>query len=295
MKKMPLLKRCAFCRFEGKLSREHVFAEWLEPYLPNFDATGHTTSQNFHSTDLDGKNAAPLFQTWKKGVLQNPKAKPSRQKLEIVCEDCNSIWMSRIQDQVKPTLLPMIHGKWPSPFSIWDRRILAVWGTMFTMVVEHADSNTQASTFEERERLRLWLEPPPNWFVFIGLKSGPMWQIGFNHFGWDSMKTALSEAISPAGALAAGEKEMQSTGWIVGPLYFQTFSSRLPEFIFDPLAFAEKHGLRLVWPMLGLPIDRPSKVLDDIDADNASAALLPAQPSKFGRRRAWEIWGKNIK
>jgi hypothetical protein len=97
------------------------------------------------------------------------------------------------------------------------------------------------------------------------------------------------EAASALRTFATTPKEAQSTGWVLGPLYFQTFSSNIAEISVDQAAFAKTHGLTVLWPSTDLTISRPTKVLDDIEADNASAAL-PPNPSRNGLRRAWEIW-----
>jgi hypothetical protein len=162
---------------------------------------------------------------------------------------------------------------------------------MFTMVIEFADPSTQATTFADREKLRLNPEPPPGWCIWIGLHSGPLWTLGFNHFGWRKpsfFRGTDEEAALLLRALTTAPKEAQSTGWVLGPLYFQTFSSNNPEIGVDEEAFAKTHGLANLWPSDDLPILRPSKVMDDIDADRASAALIP-NTSRTGIRKAWEI------
>jgi hypothetical protein len=116
--------------------------------------------------------------------------------------------------------------------------------------------------------------------------------LGFNHFAWSRPTLVFGEEEKELAArtLPDAQKEMQSTGWVFGPLYFQTFSSVVPEFQVNNTAFAEKHGLRVVWPSDGITIDRPVKVLDDIDADNASRGLRPNYLPNTYLRRAGEIW-----
>jgi hypothetical protein len=289
------LKPCGFCGARVKLSEEHIFADWLAPYLPDIGPAGHTTSQRMHRIPGPKGVAAlkmkPLTVKAKSGILQGRRKPVKSSSLKIVCERCNNGWMSRVQDQVKPILLPMLHGLWPTEISRWDRRILAAWATMFTMVIEFADPGTQATTFPDREKFRLNPEPPAGWHVWVGLHSGPLWKLGYTHFGWlrPIFSDTDEEAASALRTFATTPKEAQSTGWVLGPLYFQTFSSNIAEISVDQVAFAKTHGLTVLWPSTDLTISRPTKVLDDIEADNASAALLP-NPSRNGLRRAWEIW-----
>jgi hypothetical protein len=282
------IKECAFCGARVKLTEEHIFAEWLAPYLPSGNFHEHTVSQTIRNLT---HNVSRVF--WREGDLHR-RSNPKNSTLKIVCEQCNTVWMSRLQTQVKPILLPMLQGRWPEINSPWERRILAAWAVMFTMVVEFADLNTQATSFSEREYLRLVLAPPNGWYVWIGLHKGPLWRAGSNHFGWaNPIMLADERPETLAAALAAHHKPtVQCTGWVVGPVYFQTISSSNRGFKVDELTFAKRHGLRVVWPSDNLPIERPVDVLDDIAADNVSKALLPEWVSRSTLRRAWEIWTK---
>jgi hypothetical protein len=215
---------------------------------------------------------------WSKGAMHGEGAIGNK-TIQIVCEPCNTGWMSRLQDQVKPTLVPILEGKWPDNLSSWDRRVLAAWAAMFTMVIEFTDPRTQATSFSQRENLRLTLEAPKGWYVWIGLHEGPLWKVGYNHFGWGQPRE-LTDALPPI--------EMQSTGWVVGPAFFQTLSSTIYGFKANEFAFAKKHGLSVVWPSDGRAIVRPINVLDDISADGASSDLLPPDLSRTNIRRAWE-------
>ena len=281
---------CVFCGARGKLTEEHAFADWLEPYVPFVGRSSHTTSRAV--SKLPALSAEDYVETWRKGLLHK------RKKLKIVCARCNNEWMSRLQTQAQPVLLPMLQGRWPETISAWDRRGLAAWATMFTMVAEFADPHTQTIDFASRERLRLNVSPPDGWYVWIGLTRCVLWRLGFNHFAWgkpivvwpapgQSSKEALAAA-----ALTPPKKHMQSTGFVVGPVFIQTMSSSEPGLKVDAAAFAKRHGLRVVWPSDNLAIERPVNVLDDIAADKASAGLLPPYYPRNNIRRAWESWVK---
>jgi hypothetical protein len=279
-------KECVFCGAQGKLTEEHAFADWLEPYVPLCGVGSHTTSHAVNK--LPVTSPSDRIETWKKGLLHK------RKKLKIVCKRCNNEWMSRLQTQVKPILLPMIQGHWPETMSAWDRRGLAAWATMFTMVAEFSDPNTQTIDFTARERLRLTIEPPDGWYVWVGLTRCVLWRMGFNHFAWGkptvvwpSSGQSEQEALAAA-ALTTTKKQMQCTGFVVGPVFIQTVSSSEPGLKIDAAAFAKRHGLRVVWPSDNLPIERPVSVLDDIGADQASRGLLPPYYPRVNIRRAWE-------
>jgi hypothetical protein len=55
---------------------------------------------------------------------------------------------------------------------------------------------------------------------------------------------------------------VQTTGFIVGPLLFQVFSSRTPLMDVDHMRFAAKFDLRTICPIGGEPITRPAQAHD---------------------------------
>jgi hypothetical protein len=281
-------KSCAFCGDRTKLTREHVFADWLAPYLPE-GSSGHAVVSNLRGLDGASLKMVADQSHSRQGSLHNLRRTTKKNTLKVTCEACNTGWMSRLQEQVKPILLPMIQGEWPE-ISSWQRRILAAWAVMFTMIAEFADQSTQSSRFEDRERLRLTLTPPPHWYVWAGLFQPVLWTLGFNHFGWSRPRFVHSyeDVTAIARKLTSGPKEMQSTGWVLGKLYLQSFSSIMPDSKMDQDAFAEKHNLRVIWPDDGGAIVRPIKVLEDIDADSASTSILPSYFPRTNLRRAWD-------
>jgi len=280
----PLLpKECIFCGAWENLTGEHVFAEWLAPYLPKIGRTGHTATKTLRVLDASSLKVIRDTHFARKGTLHK-RGPLKNQTLKIVCARCNTGWMSMLQGQVKPILLPILEGGWPGEIAAWERRILAAWAAMFTMVVEFSDLDTQVTPFEDRERLRLTLEPPDGWYIWIGLHAGPLWTSGFNHFAWPSIPKVYSKGQIDK----AYKNDVQSTGWLVGPAFFQTISAGVPGYPVDRFAFAIRHGLRVVWPSDKLPIERPVRVMDDIAADNVTVGHLPHFYPRKTLRKAWE-------
>ena len=273
---------CAFCPFTGRLSKEHIWAEWLRPHLPRaFALNRHTTSVSTMTEEgeLLGHRATP-------GLLDKRSGDPRAQTLRVVCEACNNKWMSLLQSKSKPVLTTLINGDWPA-LGPDERTILAAWCTMFTMVVEHADPRTLTSTFAERAELRAERHPPPNWTVWIGRSlPGDIWNGAWNHFGGGARgyldpNTGVTHRIA--------RNDTQSTAAIVNCLYFQTFSTTSEARKLDAEAFALRHGLAVLWPMgtaSPASLARPQTVLDRFAADSASRFLAhPGMPIRY----AWEV------
>lgn len=270
----PLPKTCAFCG-SPDLTREHVYAKWMLPYIGK--SGGHTVS--ITAVDLTSR-------------ASRHAARPGRlnrgmRVLRIVCGPCNSGWMSLLQAQAKRIVAPFLKGQWPE-IAVNDQRTLAAWITMTAMVSEFKDLATMASTREQREYLRSRLEPPPQWSIWLGHHRGRLWHSGTNHFGWNSIPLAafvsdLEKAIPIA---LARTKDSQSTALVFDSLFVQTLSSTNPGIKIREAAVAERYGLRVLWPLTGAPILRPTKVLSDLEADAISAAFVPLPRNRI--RRAWE-------
>jgi hypothetical protein len=64
-----------------------------------------------------------------------------------------------------------------------------------------------------------------------------------------------------------------------------TFSTSFDEARVDGPAFADKFGMRCIWPTHEKTLIRPNERLNDLAANDASAALVP---SGMVKRLAWE-------
>jgi hypothetical protein len=195
--------------------------------------------------------------------------------------------MGRLQEQAKPILIPYLSGEWPE-IPPEKQRTLAAWVTMATMVFEFADRGTQATRTGDHEHLRLTIEPPANWCIWLGKFKGQHWRSCFNHFGWAVNAVTVSGETRPGLQAALVEvADSQTTAFVLGTLFVQTFSSYRTNI--DALATGERLGLRLLWPTTGDTVLLPTRVLSDIEADGISRSFIPL-PWQAQRlvRRAWE-------
>lgn len=103
-----MVTQCAFCGSGGKMTREHVFGQWVS-------RIGLDTSPARH-------RAGPLNR-----VPRDLGAHaPFSQTVKQVCAPCNNGWLSRIEDLARRALTPAIMGQ-PQPLAAGDRAGIAVW------------------------------------------------------------------------------------------------------------------------------------------------------------------------
>ncbi len=243
-----------FCIFCGgsRLSREHIWPDWLRNYVPR-DMTSHTQG---HA--VIGK----LGTTTKAKTLSGD---PRSRRLRVVCESCNNGWMSQLQERIKPILVPLLKGE-----SVRLRRsaqiALATWSTMFAMVAEYVFPDSVVSPPRELRLFKDNQHPLDNWQFWIGRYVRGRW---VPH----AVRNLL--AFIPAKQFTQREREglipfnTQELTFTVGQLYIRAFSSSLPR-IKKPWVIPKECGDAMVriWP---LDADKvrwpPSRTLDDREAE----------------------------
>ena len=75
---------------------------------------------------------------------------------KVVCESCNTGWMSDLETDVKSALLPLVVGS-PTVVSLDEQRLLAAWAQKTAMTLEHTFSSPPESIYysaEERSNFR---------------------------------------------------------------------------------------------------------------------------------------------
>ena len=107
---------------------------------------------------------------------------PIGAKVPIVCSDCNSGWMSQIQERAKPYLIPLFRGE----LTILNpdaQRWVATWACMATIMGEFLSRKIGANAIgqSDRETLMRTQLPPRNWRIWIGKCSQENWPSQWLH------------------------------------------------------------------------------------------------------------------
>lgn len=223
---------CIFCKDPG-LTKEHIWANWLEPYLKR------TYPRTKHILDWRVRGPNGFTRTVSKGRLDR-QGDPRTQKLYIVCKKCNNGWMSALQEAAKPVLVPLIGGNWYA-LPPQDQTVLSAWATMFTMVYEWADPKTVAATDDERRFLREFNKSPDHWNVWIGRYEGTA-RIDTKHTG-----IRFSRKGDDMQSLTCNT---QITTFVAGEIVFHLFSSTaeiIREFDLDA-SYEHELKIRRIWP-----------------------------------------------
>ena len=240
---MTSARTCAFCDNPAKLTREHIYGQWLKSFAQSpYPKTEHITSLRRIDPDT-GTNINSVG----RGKLNRP-GKPYSHQLRIVCESCNNTWMSAIQEEAKDRLIPLINGNWPKLNEI-ALKAISSYATMVTMVIEFADLNTLTTSLESRKLFKNSREPNTNWQILVGLCNNIDEQTGaFWHRGGKLLFSEEGQVTDKPNA--------QTTTFILGKCFIYTISGPI-QFLMPPLEYASHLGIRLFWPLLDAEPKRP--------------------------------------
>ncbi len=239
-------KACIFCGETKNLSGEHIFADWMSPYLPpSPEGTLHVVEYINH--DDVGRIGERLLE---RGRLQQAGDHRAR-KIKVVCGTCNNGWMSRLQELARPYLEPRLQARWAF-MPVAGQKAVACWAAMFSMVFEASQPET--ASFSQAQRSEFWssegLEPPQDLLVWLGrMQNGVFRPISVWHKG---LRQGSMIGAAPKARHLKSLCHAQVTGAVADKLYIQTFSQSTVDLDSQRLAelgqISESFGLIQVWP-----------------------------------------------
>jgi len=110
---------CVFCERDGKLTREHVWPQWVRPSLDHPDGAGTATRTIIRPGGTEERSY---------------KARPANVVVRSVCEECNGGWMSELEQRAKSVLLPMVEDRGPVTLGATDAETVATWAIKTALV-----------------------------------------------------------------------------------------------------------------------------------------------------------------
>ena len=162
--------RCPFCGSSGRLTKEHVWPQWLRAKGPAYGLW----APHFQGQRLSGSVTQAV--TNEQGVVEYiPTAGPAAGEFLAtvtvkVCGGCNRQWNERLEKPVQQLLGPVFNGGTTS-LTPTDRRVLARWAVKCFVVYARATTAAEVDPFPESERRRQVkpsADPNNRWDVWIG-------------------------------------------------------------------------------------------------------------------------------
>jgi hypothetical protein len=265
------------------MSNEHVWGKWLRPYVRADMKKHHSYAERIHRPGEPNTASTALR-------AGDPV---HNSKVRVVCKECNSGWLSVIQERAKPILIPIIQGK-PATLGAEAQQIVSNWCAMATMTGEFLDKEPIVGNIAVSQAEREWLwkhgtPPSEGWRIWIATYQRYKWPGRWVHL----VVPVLEAKDVPSSALADyPPPNTQTTTFVIGELYVHVMStSGNPDIVSRwvwPAASRPGRLLIQIWPARESIVAWPSESLTDGDADFIATAydrvIDAASRSILGRR-----------
>ena len=152
-------KACAFCGNDAvEMTGEHIWSAWIGRL---FEDSGKVSGYDWR------------YRNAQTGVVKSWPAKGLDHKLRVVCDPCNSGWMSRLETRAKMLLSGAIRAGDAVRCQEKDLHLLAAWTFKSAVVADHAHLHGHPF-FSPRERSEfgLTLALPPGIKIWIATFRG---------------------------------------------------------------------------------------------------------------------------
>jgi hypothetical protein len=250
-------KQCIFClERPSNMTEEHVWGDWVTSHLPR------TMNKHNHANvyvPRPGQPDAP--------DVRIRAGDPLSSQVKVVCGDCNSGWLNRIQQVARPLLLPLFEGAEHKMDADAQAKI-ATWITMATMTGEFLSRDPKRIAVNQVDRtwLKAQSKAPSNWCVWIGRyqwqRSMPQWTHLSSHvLNTDTLPDALNGEID--------RPNTQTTTFCLGEMFAFAMSSEFPEI---PRGWdwrtvpSANFKLHWIWPMKQPEVTWPPATMTDAEA-----------------------------
>jgi hypothetical protein len=140
------------------MTDEHVWGDWVTSVVPR------TMNKHNHANVFVPRPGEP-----EPADVRIRAGDPLSSQVTVVCGECNSGWLSQIQNSAKPFLVPLFEGA-EHTISADAQAKIATWIAMATMTGEFMSRDPRRVAISQVDRS--WLKDettvPSNWCIWIG-------------------------------------------------------------------------------------------------------------------------------
>jgi len=160
-----MTRQCIFCG-SGQLTKEDAFPKWLVQLLRSQQPSGSEPAIHRREAGPDGS------------IKSHESSSGSFTQVRQVCGECNNGWMSRLEEQAKEIMAPVIESLEHTQISTSDLVVIARWAIKTAFVYEFTRPTVRSSAPESRRVLArsdslLLPNIPPFYYVSIGALATP--------------------------------------------------------------------------------------------------------------------------
>jgi hypothetical protein len=209
------------------MSDQHVFPDRLKHVVPRIPGT-----RQYGAVDLTRRKGKTVKED---RTLKQNQGSIGTSKVRHVCKPCNEGWLNVMEQTCFPVVTQLIREEKLS-LNKDDQRKLVSLATSIALVAEWLPNGKVISTQEAREAFRRTLEPPPNWFLFIGRNASDI-----------VTPFHLSDGMRPAEKGVDGPLRYGCVTMAMGSVLLHIVMLGEGDFL-DVDSYAEKLGLAAIWP-----------------------------------------------
>ena len=123
-----MARRCVFCGRGGPLTREHVIPRWLTDVLPE--------QARFRGHDQQVVLQPPSGARSRLVLPHREMREPfNAMTVKAVCGNCNSGWMSGIEEAGRPAISGLVRGE-PQELEAADVKAIATWSVKTVLMAQ---------------------------------------------------------------------------------------------------------------------------------------------------------------
>jgi hypothetical protein len=257
---------CIFCGgggvFGNKMSGEHLWSDWMDDLLP------HSNEYLEFKTTFSGGNRTPSRITER----TRPGAS-NKKKLKVVCTNCNTQWMSRIETIAKPYLTSLITGE-PIFLDRAAKNIVARWIVLKMFISDHNSVRDHPADpiFDQpaRDDFRLSSQVPDGIRIWLGSHQGDKWRAAFLR---SSTGVGFAQTYPPPQRPDGRYPNTMAITWGIGRLLIYSIAALDPQ-VYALFAFDHPGTFRDLWPLNDVEYFFPRRSsLDDRQIDDLSTAF----------------------
>lgn len=230
------MHQCAFCPNGAiELTGEHLWGDWLNDVIP-------IEKYRMIRTEKDG-----TVRTWRTNLLN--------EKFKVVCDRCNSGWMSELESRTKQFASGMVAQCSPVILQPRDVATIAALTLAKAVVAEHRYNHTHPTlSYGERHLFAETLEFPPG--VQMWLASRPILHGIFDN-------DYLEPPINTRGGAFKAQVFTYGIGYPVVQLTILRYKSKRRRKYADQLSFRQDHRWEdfsvPLWPSTGAVVSWPPR------------------------------------
>jgi hypothetical protein len=255
---------CIFCQTTTKMTNEHVWGDWIKDHVER------RANKHGHAYVLKPRPGEP-----DEVVVRTRAGDHIDAKVKIVCADCNSGWMSRLQETAKPFLIPLFKGEnWS--INQTAQSIIAAWIAMATTTGEHISAEKKRVSIPQADHDHLMKTQTASldWCIWIGRFERTDWPGQWIHTTVPILDAEDFSDFVPNDPRAT---KLQATVFTIGQLYVFAMSCPIPgiangwDWRTAPAALTK---MVKIWPTQRHPdITWPLPSLTDREADTFATAV----------------------